>query len=136
MRRTVVDANVLVSALCFPGSVPRQAFDAAIHSGRVLLSLALLHEINNVLSRPKLARYVTTSERIRFLVTLVGAADMVETTTEITACRDVEDNHVLELAVDGRATHIVTGDGDLLALDPFRAIRIIPPQAFLKTLAR
>jgi uncharacterized protein len=41
-------------------------------------------------------------------------------------------NHkFLELAVSGRATHIVTGDSDLLALHPFRGIIVLSPSAFL-----
>lgn len=38
----------------------------------------------------------------------------------------------LELAVSGRATHIVTGDSDLLALHPFQGIQILPPHSFLE----
>jgi len=37
---------------------------------------------------------------------------------------------VLECAVEGNADFIVTGDRDLLVLDPFRGVRIISPTAF------
>jgi predicted nucleic acid-binding protein len=49
----------------------------------------------------------------------------------LSACRDPKDDKFLDLAVSCAATHIVTGDADLLALDPFGEIRIVPPQAFL-----
>jgi predicted nucleic acid-binding protein len=39
---------------------------------------------------------------------------------------------ILALAVDGEATHIVTGDHDLLSLNPFRKIQIETPNQFLK----
>jgi uncharacterized protein len=55
--------------------------------------------------------------------------DAVET---ITACRDPKDDKFLELAVSGHANYIVSGDSDLLALDPFRGVQIIPPHSFLK----
>jgi predicted nucleic acid-binding protein len=49
----------------------------------------------------------------------------------ITACRDPKDNKFLELAVSGQATHLISGDPDLLVLSPFRGIPIVTPQAFV-----
>lgn len=133
MFRVVVDANVFVSALCFPESVPRRALDRARAEGQLLISLAVLHELNDVLSRPKLDRYITIEERIRFLVTLASEAELIATTSEVTTCRDPKDNHILELAIDGTSSHIVSGDRDLLVLDPFRGVRLLSPLAFLNT---
>ncbi len=45
--------------------------------------------------------------------------------------RDAEDDKFLELAVNGSADLIVTGDADLLALNPFREIEIITPSFFI-----
>ncbi len=41
----------------------------------------------------------------------------------IRACRDARDDKFLELAVNGEASLIITGDADLLELDPFQGIR-------------
>jgi hypothetical protein len=49
-----------------------------------------------------------------------------------TACRDPKDDKFLSLAVSGLATHIVTGDADLLALHPFQGIQILTPGALLE----
>ena len=38
------------------------------------------------------------------------------------------------MAVNGEADVIVTGDADLLALDPFRGIKIVTPADFTETL--
>jgi uncharacterized protein len=46
--------------------------------------------------------------------------------------RDLKDDKFLELAVNGRAGLIVSGDADLLALDPFRGISIVTPALFLR----
>jgi uncharacterized protein len=51
---------------------------------------------------------------------------------EVTACRDPKDNKFLSLAISGGATHIVTGDSDLLALDLFQGIRVTSPRTFLE----
>lgn len=42
------------------------------------------------------------------------------------------DDKFLELAVNGHADLIVSGDADLLALGPFRGIPIITPATFLR----
>jgi putative PIN family toxin of toxin-antitoxin system len=62
---------------------------------------------------------------------LAREAEWVEVDARISACRDPKDDKFLEVAVSGRATHIVTGDSDLLALNPFRGIEFLPPHRFL-----
>jgi predicted nucleic acid-binding protein len=56
---------------------------------------------------------------------------LVDVTERVAACRDPKDDKFLELAVSGRASCIVSGDKDLLALHPFRGIAILNPAAFL-----
>ena len=129
--RFVFDTNAIVSALLIPRSKPRQAFDKALDQGRMLISLPVLAELNEVLSRRKFDKYLLEDERKQFLAVLVEEAEMVEITEQITACRDARDNKFLELAVCGNADCIVSGDGDLLALNPFRGIRILQPDTFL-----
>ena len=55
----------------------------------------------------------------------------VDISTQVDACRDPDDNILLALAVDGKADTIVSGDKDLLELNPFRGIPIIKPAEFL-----
>jgi predicted nucleic acid-binding protein len=50
---------------------------------------------------------------------------------KIEICRDEKDNQYLELAINGQATCIVSGDSDLLVLNPFREIPILTIQEFL-----
>ena len=131
-KRHVLDANVIVSALLLPKSVPRQAFDHALATGRLLLSGPVIAELEDVLRRPRLERYVGERERMRFLVALVREADVVPVTVSIRASRDPKDNKYLELAVAGGAATIVSGDHDLLSLNPYRGVRIVTPKAFLE----
>src|ERR1700730_5304035 len=62
----------------------------------------------------------------------MAAAELVTITERIAACRDPTDDKFLELAVNGHADLIVSGDGDLLALNPFRQIPIVTPAAFVQ----
>jgi hypothetical protein len=129
--RTVLDTNILVSALLLRHSVTRRAFDAAFANGRVLLSFELLAELDEVLGRKQFRKYVDETDVWRFVAALLRESEWVHVVTSITACRDPKDNGVLALAVDGHATCIVTGDDDLLCPNPFRGIRIETPVQFL-----
>jgi putative PIN family toxin of toxin-antitoxin system len=51
------------------------------------------------------------------------------------ACRDPDDDWVLATAIAGHAEAIVTGDGDLLALEVFQGIAMLSPRRFVERLA-
>ena len=129
--RFVFDTNVIVSAVLLAGSVPRQAFDKALDEGKMLLSVPVLLEVAEALGRKKLDKYLLEEERMRFLVALLKETELVEITEEISECRDEKDDKFLELAVSGNADLIVSGDDDLLVLNPFRGIPILTPKEFL-----
>jgi uncharacterized protein len=130
--RVVFDTNVLVSALMFEDSIPAQAFFYAIKNREVLISTALTTELHEVIYRPKFDKYITDSEREDFMLALVDTSTLVAVLESIDVCRDPKDNMILELAVSGKAKIIVTGDTDLLELNPFQEIEILNPQTFLK----
>ena len=130
-RRVVFDTNVLVSAASFPRSVPRRALGNVIRQGTIIGSRETLSEIDQVFLRPRFDRYLNLAGRRLFLALLEQRTELVEVTHSITACRDPKDDKFLELALSGHATHIITGDRDLLDLHPFRGIPILTPAAFL-----
>jgi putative PIN family toxin of toxin-antitoxin system len=132
--RFVLDTNVVVSALLLANSIPRQAFDKALEQGTILISDTVILELADVLSRKKLNKYLLEDERMRFLIGLLKETELIDTTEPIAICRDPNDDKFLELAVDGNADYIVTGDADLLVLHPFRGIQILTPKDFLLTL--
>ena len=134
--RVVYDTNVVVSALLFGQSIPAQALFAVHGRGTVLLSEPTLIELSEVLSRPKFDRYLTQEERERFLAALLHEATLIEISDEVRVCRDPKDDKFLDLALNGTATHLVTGDEDLLVLDPFRGIPIVTPARFLELLSQ
>jgi len=51
---------------------------------------------------------------------LARETELITINETIDICRDPKDNKFLELAISGKATHIITGDKDLLELYPFR----------------
>jgi putative PIN family toxin of toxin-antitoxin system len=132
--RLVLDTSVIVSAVLLPRSVPRQAFDAAVSAGKLMVSAATVAELDDVIRRPKFDRYISEELRLEFLAALVQQAEQIDIDQTITGCRDPKDNKFLELAVCGGASQIISGDDDLLSLHPFRGIVVITPQAFLASL--
>ncbi len=131
--RFVLDTNTVVSALLLPRSVTRKAFDCAFLNGAVLASQATIDELDDVIRRPKFDRYVQEEERLRFLSSYIEAIQIIDVTVIITDCRDPKDNKFLELAVNGDAAWIVSGDRDLLDLTPYRGIAILSPSNFLQS---
>ncbi len=107
--------------------------DAVAQSGRLLLSVETLSELDDVLRRPKFERYVIGPIRLEFLWNLVELAEIVPISHVVSECRVPRDNKFLELAVSGRASHLISGDSDLLALHPFRSISIVRPEDFLQS---
>ena len=88
-------------------------------------------ELSAVLSRSKFDRYVTVDDRERFLAMLLARSALIEVVVKVQECRDPKDNKFLELALSGDAVCLVSGDRDLLVLNPFRGLPILAPSDFL-----
>lgn len=103
--------------------------------GGLLESVATAGQVLEVLQRPYLASKLPPFylDNVRRIFSKAELGTIAET---VAACRDPSDDKFLELAVTGRAELIVTGDLDLLVLDPFRGISIVTPGAFGHSHAR
>jgi uncharacterized protein len=103
----------------------------AAESGLLLKSTVTERELFVTLGRPRLALLIPPRFR-DWVSKLPATAGLVTITERITACRDPKDDKFPELAVNGHADLIVSGDADLLALDPFQQIPIVTPAAFVQ----
>ena len=133
--RIVVDTNVFVSAVLKLNSLPFLVVRWIDEYEGLLKSAATEREILSVLSRPQIAAVTIPAFRDD-LAKMLASAELVAITERITACRDPHDDKFLELAVNGRAALIVSGDADLLALNPFRDIPILTQAAFMQRTPR
>jgi putative PIN family toxin of toxin-antitoxin system len=135
--RAVVDTNILVRALIKPegtvGPVLRQLRAGAY---TLLYSEALLEELVDVLSRPRIRDkydlHPADIEAVLALILLRG--ELIIPNRRIRICRDASDDKLLEVASCGKADAVVSGDQDLLALNPFEGVEIVEPAAFLTML--
>ena len=117
------------------GGTPHRVYDAFLRGELVpVFSQDTLAELTEVLTRPGL-RALTTGAEVRTFLTLIQRDGLiVRPTHRVHVCRDPKDNMILDCALAGQVSCIVTGDHDLLALHPFRGIRILRPRDFLQLL--
>ncbi len=127
--RVVLDTNVLVSGLAYPGSVPGRILDAwGQGSLGVVMSRHILDEMVRVL--PKLSHNRRSEAEIRGLAdSYLLKAEIVEPGGELEAdLRAKTDQPVLGTLRASQADYLITGDKDLLALAG--RYPIVTPAAF------
>lgn len=128
----VLDTNIIVSAILSKTGKARQALDKAQDVSQVLMSTSVLEEIETVLLRPKFDKYISQLERRFFLTNFLRTVEFILEKEVVTICRDPKDDKILNLALSGQAKYIISGDHDLLVLNPFQGIQIITIDTFLK----
>ncbi len=131
--KLVLDTNILISSILISASTPDLALQKARKIGRLLFSDITFDELSQVLFRPKFDKYKYISINIRteFITRLGEDSERVEITENVTVCRDPKDNKFLEVALNGCVDYLITGDQDLLVLNPFHGIKILSPAEFL-----
>ncbi len=129
MISVVLDTNVFISAFVF-GGIPRQVVRLAETGAFTLaVSEAIRAETEQVLA----LKFRWPQKRVAQACGPTWAiADVIVTKTMIEAADDPDDNRILECAWDARSAVIVTGDRDLLRLNPYRSIAIATPAEFLR----
>jgi len=130
-RKLVFDTNLWISRLLMPQGTAARAVDHGLAWGIPLVSEDTLTELSEVLGRSKFDKYVSREDRQQFLRLLGGVVRVVAITQRISACRDPKDDKFLDVALNGEAQLILTGDQDLLELHPFHGIEILKPADFL-----
>jgi putative PIN family toxin of toxin-antitoxin system len=120
MLRIVIDTNLWIRAL-LGGPITLPILEAwYARRFTVVVSQALIDELNDVWQRPRLRRRIEAGDAERLLEQLYLRGEMVELTTIPPRCRDPQDHPVLATAIDGHADAIVTGDDDLRADEELR----------------
>lgn len=122
--RIIVDTNIWISFLIGRTLDP---LVNAIKTKNVIIcfSQGLHDELFTVMSRPKFSSKIS-DEKIAEIREIVNHhVTIITPNNAITDCRDPKDNFILELAVAAKADYIVTGDKDLLVLNPFRSTKIV-----------
>ena len=128
--RVVIDTNLWISFLLTSDLVKLDRF-LENNLATLLFSDELLNEFVEVARRPKFRKYFTANDLQDLLLRIREKAEFIKVTSTTDACRDIKDNFLLALAIDGKATHVLTGDKDLLELHPFEGIQVLPIATYL-----
>ena len=98
----------------------------------LLFSKELLNEFIEVSGRPKFKKYFSKEDIKLLLDTIVQCVDFIDVTTQSVGCKDVKDNFLLALSVDGRADYLITGDNDLLSIGKYGKTKILTITNFMQ----
>lgn len=135
MLRVVVDPNVVVSAAISPEGVTGRLIRMGL-SGQFQMVVCpmLVSEAREVLSRPKLRRFVALATALELLADIEGVAESYPDPGVIeSVLRDADDDYLVALTDDSHADRLVSGDADLLALHD-EDVRILSPRKLLDEL--
>ncbi|MBI4390016.1 MAG: putative toxin-antitoxin system toxin component, PIN family [Nitrospinae bacterium] len=131
MRKNVVfDTNVLISGYLWKGK-PRQAIQI-VKSG--VFNLLYCTDSLNELVRILASKFgLTSGEIYRVVLDIQGSGESVEVISRESPIKeDPSDNLFVNLAMDGHARTIVSGDSHLLNLKEHKRIEIITVADFIK----
>jgi putative PIN family toxin of toxin-antitoxin system len=127
--RVVIDTNIWISFLI--GKALGGLSEAIIAERiTILFSEELFAELIEVLQRPKFKKYFSSTAIEELIILLYDKVEWIEITRHFEDCLDKKDNFLLDLSVSGRADYLVTGDEDLLTLNPFHSVKIVSYRTF------
>lgn len=130
--RVIFDTNIWISYLI---SDEFSFLDKLIEEQSIVLifSIELLEEFYEVANRKKFMKYFTSNELDRLIEFISTFAYFVNVQSIFDVCRDPKDNYLLSLSYDAEATHLITGDNDLLEMKYFYKTQIIEYSSYIKT---
>jgi uncharacterized protein len=134
LLRLALDTNVWISAFVTPGGMCEKLVRSHYRENLgFLTSRHILEEIEQVLAHKFEMTGPMVEERLKYVI---RHARLVEPARNIAAVRGCDaDNRILECAVAGRASYLVTGDRNhLLPLGHFEGIEIVTPRRMVDLL--
>jgi len=133
IRKTkiVIDTNLWISFLITKNY---QKLDDLFERKKIqlLFSKELVEEFIEVAKRPKFQKYFTDSDIEKLLINFDSIGKIINVKSNLKDCRDTKDNFLLNLAVDGKAKYLISGDKDLLSLKIIGKTKIISMNEFIE----
>ena len=129
-HRIIIDTNLWISFLL---TKDLSKIDSLLKGNHVklLFSQELLEEFIEVAKRPKFKKYFSQQDIKNLLSKINTKAEFITVKSNVTICRDAKDNLLLALAKDGKASHLITGDSDLLVLNKISKTEILTITSYL-----
>ncbi len=123
-NRVIIDTNLWISFLL---TKDFKRFDKIISDKKLILlfSQELVDEFVEVTQRKKFRNYFPLDDIESLMIKIKRRSEFIKIESIITDCRDPKDNFLLSLSIDGKATHLITGDKDLLILKNYGETKIL-----------
>ena len=128
--RIIIDTNLWISFLL---TKDFSKFDRIISNQEIelIFSQELVDEIVEVTQRSKFRKYFDLEDVESLLEKLKDKGILVKVYSNIKECKDPKDDFLLSLAVDGYASHLISGDNDLLSMKKIGATKILSMTEYL-----
>ena len=129
--RVILDTNIHVSSLISRRGVTAAVLEQCGSPHLLLASSESITELKGKLEEPKFERYFTQEEANSYLHDYLDRVTMYDTPDIPPVCADPDDDYLFALALIGEADYLVSGDKQVLALDPYGKTRVVTPRQFL-----
>lgn len=132
--KVIIDTNVWISFLIGKSLKGIQNY---LDNGviKIVVCQEQLIELNEVFKRPKFQKYFSKVQVKEFFELLEECSVCIDLTTKVNDCRDLKDNYLLSLVIDSKADYLITGDSDLLVLNPYKSTKILNYSDFKKEIS-
>ena len=123
-KRIILDTNLWISFLI---SKKFKEIDNLVQTKdfKLIFSNESIEEFIEVVERPKFKKFFSKKDIEKLLDIFDQYAELIKVKSKMNICRDPKDNFLLNLAVDGKADYLITGDKDLLVLEKVEKTQII-----------
>ncbi len=129
--KVIIDTNIWISLII---SKKVNELELLLYSKeiRLLFSEELIQEICQTIKKPKLSKYFQSAGIEDMLDAFDPFIDMIEVSSQVSICRDSNDDFLLNLAIDGNAHYLLTGDLDILSLKKIGNTQVVKISDFFE----
>ena len=128
----VIDANIWISSIV-SGKLGELEMLPYTYDIELLVCKDMTDEIENALRRPKFAKYLVLAPG-EYIASIKRQTTSVRIRHEFTGCRDTRDNYLFDLAMQGNAKYLVSGDKDVVEMPPVKGLNVVKLTEFLRVL--
>ena len=133
--KVMVDTNVIISAVLFPGSIPAQAFEKVLKDHRLVLCSQIIEELLAIFEK----KFSNKLAGLKLFIANLSY-EMVDTPTNIARddypdIRDEADLPILAAAINANVNVFISGDKDFLSIQDGEnrsALTILSPKEFVE----
>lgn len=129
-KKAVIDTNTLISAFGWEGKEKEVLRKFLSEEFQLVICEKQVEELRRVLDYPKLG--FTKEEKTKLLSIIYSVCDIADISGDLAVIKeDVDDNMILESAIEGKADFIISGDKHLLKLKEYEGIKIMTASEFI-----